>query len=96
MPDVHPDLNWPPEPAPEPQAGDERPALDRSSRAQAWLAELTAGIRKVRELEASPPVPEALAAGFTHRVRGAVGSGFAGGGGPAPAGAGAGPGRLHC
>ena len=60
-------------------------ARERSSRAQAWLAELTAGVRKIRELEAGPveagaAVPEALAAGFTHRVRDAVGSGFAGGG----------------
>ena len=50
------------------------------SRAQCWLAEVTAGVRRVRELEASLAAPEALAAGFTHRVRGAVGSGFAGGG----------------
>ena len=41
--------------------------------------ELTAGVRKIRPVEAST-APEALAAGFTHRVRGAVGSGFAGGG----------------
>ena len=41
---------------------------------------MTAGVRRVRELEASPAAPEALAAGFTHRVRGAIGSGFAGGG----------------
>ncbi len=79
MPEPHPDLNWPPEPQPgEEQPGEEQPA--RSSRAQAWLAELTAGVRKIRELEAGPAAPEALAARFTHRVRGAVGSGFAGGG----------------
>jgi hypothetical protein len=92
----HPDLNWPPGPQPgesqagESQAGEEQPAVGpsllargarvRSSRAQAWLAELSAGVRRVRELEAGPVGPEALAAGFTHRVRGAVGSGFAGGG----------------
>ena len=95
MPEPHPDLNWPPEPQRgEDQPGEDRSLLDRalgssvleegarvrSSRAQAWLAELSAGVRRVRELEAGPGVPEVLAAGFTHRVRGAVGSGFAGGG----------------
>ena len=96
MPDPHPDLNWPPEPQPsQDQPAQDQPAQDQagheeswrqessrqqSSRAQCWLAEVTAGVRRVRELEASPAAPEALAAGFTHRVRGAVGSGFAGGG----------------
>ena len=96
MPDPHPDLNWPPEPQPgQDQPAHDQPAQDQpahdqfsrdqssraqTSRAQCWLAEVTAGVRRVREAEASPAAPEALAAGFTHRVRGAVGSGFAGGG----------------
>jgi hypothetical protein len=65
MPDPHPDVN--------------SPAGPESSRALSWLVELTAGVRKIRPVEASA-APEVLAAGFTHRVRGAVGSGFAGGG----------------
>ena len=79
MPDPYPDLNWPPEPQPE-QVAQERSARGQCSRVQSWLAEVTAGVRKIRELEASPAAPEALAAGFKPRIRGAVGSGFAGGG----------------
>jgi hypothetical protein len=66
VPDPHPDVN--------------SPAGPESSQALSWLVELTAGVRKIRAVEASACGPEVLAAGFTHRVRGAVGSGFAGGG----------------